>query len=54
MHINDESEAVYPGQTIYIPPNAKQCISNTGESDLIFLCIVDPAWKDEDEVLEEA
>lgn len=49
MYIEDESAKVYPGQTIYIPPNARQCIKNTGKSDLKFLCIVNPAWQPEDE-----
>ena len=49
MFIDNDSQKVYPGQTIYIPPNAKQRIKNTGKSDLKFLCIVDPAWKKEDE-----
>ena len=49
MFIDNESQQVYAGQAIYIPPNAKQRIKNTGKSDLKFLCIVDPAWKKEDE-----
>lgn len=49
MNIDEESAKVYPGHTIYIPPNAKQCITNTGTEDLVFLAIVDPAWKEEDE-----
>ena len=49
MYIEGESARVYSGQTIYIPPNARQCIKNTGKSDLKFLCIVDPAWQPEDE-----
>jgi mannose-6-phosphate isomerase-like protein (cupin superfamily) len=49
MHINDEAKDVHPGQAVYIPPNSRQYISNTGESDLVFLCIVDPAWRKEDE-----
>jgi mannose-6-phosphate isomerase-like protein (cupin superfamily) len=49
MHINDESAPVRPGHAIYIPPNAKQHIHNTGNTDLVFLCIVDPAWRKEDE-----
>ena len=51
MYINDESEAVCSGQAVYIPPDAVQCIENTGETDLTFLCIVDPAWSREDEVV---
>ena len=51
MHIDDESEEVLPGQAIYIHPEAVQYIKNTGTGDLVFLCIVDPAWKSEDEEL---
>lgn len=49
MHIDDEKENVSKGQAIYVPPNAVQKIKNTGVVDLSFLCIVDPAWKSEDE-----
>ena len=49
MHIDNETEKVYPGQAVYIPPNAKQFIENTGKTDLKFICIVDPAWRSEDE-----
>ncbi len=49
MHIDGDSSEVGPGQAVYIPPHAVQCITNTGESDLEFLCIVDPAWRQEDE-----
>src|SRR3989344_6195241 len=49
MHINDEVAAVNSGQAVYIPPHAKQFIENKGDVDLKFLCIVDPAWRTEDE-----
>jgi mannose-6-phosphate isomerase-like protein (cupin superfamily) len=49
MHIDGESRPVLPGDTVYIPPTAKQQITNTGTADLVFLCIVDPAWRKEDE-----
>lgn len=49
MYINDKTAEIKEGQAIYIPPNARQRIKNTRENDLIFLCIVDPAWKPEDE-----
>ncbi len=49
MHINGESAPVRPGSTVYIPPMATQCITNTGKTDLTFICIVDPAWRKEDE-----
>lgn len=49
MHIDDETAKVRPGQAVYIPPHTKQYIQNTGNNDLKFLCIVDPAWRVEDE-----
>lgn len=49
MHIDDETANVHSDQAIYIPPNAKQYIQNIGNRDLKFLCIVDPAWREEDE-----
>jgi mannose-6-phosphate isomerase-like protein (cupin superfamily) len=49
MHVNNESAKVRSGQAIYIPPNSVQYIQNIGNSDLRFLCIVDPAWQHEDE-----
>ncbi len=51
MHVGDESERVRPGQAVYIPPGSVQFIENPGRSDLKFLCIVDPAWRPEDEDL---
>ncbi len=53
MHISGESARVTPGQAVYIPPGASQQITNTGAADLLFLCIVDPAWRKEDEVVME-
>jgi len=49
MHIDGESQPVFPGQLIYIPPGALQSISQRGERALGFLCIVDPAWSAERE-----
>lgn len=51
MHIGDESAEVGNGQAIYIPPGAMQFIENVGDVDLVFLCIVDPAWTAEDEIV---
>ena len=53
MHIDDETADVGPGDTIYIPPQAVQYIENTGDSDLSFLCIVEPAWcQDIEEIID--
>jgi mannose-6-phosphate isomerase-like protein (cupin superfamily) len=49
MCVDGESASVAAGQAVYIPPRAVQSIENTGEGDLRFLCLVDPAWRPEDE-----
>jgi mannose-6-phosphate isomerase-like protein (cupin superfamily) len=49
MHIGKETSLVKSSDTIYIPPHSLQYIKNVGQTDLKFLCIVDPAWKIEDE-----
>jgi len=54
MQIHGEKKEVKVGDTIYIPPNAHQRIQNTGKEELIFICIVEPAWEKKGEkVLEE-
>ena len=49
MHVGGNSAKVKAGYAIYIPPYAVQYIKNTGNTDLEFLCIVDPAWRMVDE-----
>ena len=49
MQIDGERRQVGPGDCVYIPPLATQHIENRGEGDLVFICIVDPAWRKEDE-----
>jgi mannose-6-phosphate isomerase-like protein (cupin superfamily) len=51
MHIDDEVQPVEPGDAVYIPPNARQFIRNTGTGPLVFICIVDPAWRLADETI---
>jgi len=51
MHIDDEVQKVAPGDAIYIPPQARQFIHNSGTEPLVFICIVDPAWRIEDEII---
>lgn len=53
MIIDQETADVRPSDTVYIPPHATQSITNTGAEDLVFICIVDPAWRVEDEVILE-
>jgi len=54
MFIDGEASVVGPGDTIDIPPDASQSIENIGAADLVFLCIVDPAWQTEDETISIA
>jgi len=49
MQIDGERQEVGPGDCIYIPPSAVQHIENQASGDLVFLCIVDPVWRKEDE-----
>jgi mannose-6-phosphate isomerase-like protein (cupin superfamily) len=49
MHVDGKSATVGAEQTVYVPPGALQHVENTGTDDLVFLCIVDPAWRAEDE-----
>ncbi len=49
MHVNGETTSVAEEQALYVPPGAVQHLENTGRDELVFLCIVDPAWRAEDE-----
>lgn len=51
MHIEAETQRVESGDAVYIPPNARQFIYNCGSEPLVFICIVDPAWRKEDETV---
>lgn len=53
IHIDEESQTVSKDDAVYIPPFSVQFIENTGTVDLKFLCIVDPAWRQEDETMLE-
>jgi len=53
LHVDSESHHLEKDDSAYVPPNSKQFIENVGTNDLKFLCIVEPAWKADDEVLLE-
>ena len=53
LKINDEIYKLEKDDSVYVPPNSKQFIENIGTDDLRFLCIVEPAWKADDEILLE-
>jgi mannose-6-phosphate isomerase-like protein (cupin superfamily) len=45
IHIDKEEKKLTKGTLAYIPAYTAQFIQNIGENDLLFLCIVIPAWK---------
>jgi mannose-6-phosphate isomerase-like protein (cupin superfamily) len=51
--IDQESAKIEPGTVVYVPPGAIQSLRNTGSGAIEFLCLVDPAWKPEDEEILE-
>lgn len=51
--INEDTHQIKKDDSAYVPPNSKQFIENSGTVDLKFLCIVEPAWQADDEVLLE-
>ena len=53
LFVENDIHHLEQDDSVYVPPNSKQFIQNTGETDLRFLCIVEPAWKAEDEILLE-
>ena len=53
IEINKELFQLKKDDSIYVPPNSEQFIKNTGTNNLVFLCIVEPAWKIEDETILE-
>lgn len=53
MEIDGRAREVHPGDAVYIPPGARQRIFSLGPDPLEFLCIVDPAWRVEDEEILE-
>ncbi|MEO9309032.1 MAG: cupin domain-containing protein [Nitrososphaera sp.] len=53
LHVDNQSCELKAGYAVYVTPHSEQFIENTGETPLEFLCIVDPAWKREDETIVE-
>lgn len=51
IHIDKESFTISKDDSIYVSPMSLQFIENVGKNDLRFLCIVEPAWKQKDEII---
>ncbi|MGE0384442.1 MAG: cupin domain-containing protein [Gammaproteobacteria bacterium] len=52
MHVGSAQRKVAAGDTVHIPPRARQWIENVGAGDLEFLAVVGPPWRAEDEAVE--
>ncbi|THJ22891.1 MAG: cupin domain-containing protein [Nitrospira sp. CG24E] len=53
LTVDDSVIAVNPGSVVYVPPGSKQSLENNGPIAIEFLCLVDPAWRLEDEEVLE-
>jgi len=53
MQVGGDVNRVRPGQVVYVPPGGVQKVKNTGTENLMFICIVEPAWRAEDEEILE-
>ncbi|MDF0645084.1 MAG: cupin domain-containing protein [Nitrospira sp.] len=51
--LDNQEIPVEEGTTLYVPPGGEQSLENTGDQEIEFLCLVDPAWKVEDEQVLE-
>lgn len=51
MYIGDESKVVQKDDIFLVPAHATQYIQNTGNTDLIFICIVEPYWQEDEEAI---
>ena len=53
LKINEKIFYLEKDDSVYVTPNSKQFIENTGSENLRFLCIAEPPWKSEDEEILE-
>ena len=53
LKINEKNFLLEKDDSAYVPPDSTQSIENIGAKELRFLCIVEPAWKAEDEDILE-
>ena len=53
LTVDDSVVAVEPGSLVYVPPGGTQSLENSGPTAIEFLCLVDPAWRPEDEQVLE-
>ena len=51
LKINEDTYHLEKDDSVYVPPNSKQCILNIGSIDLRLVCIVESAWLTDEESL---
>ena len=49
MHLDGECAEIGPGQAVVIPAGSTQWVRVVGEEPLVFLALVSPPWRAEDE-----
>jgi len=49
MHVDSDTALICSGDAVVIPAGSVQWVKSVGDSPLVFLCVVDPAWRPEDE-----
>ncbi len=53
INIDGKKFSISKGDTVFVPANAAQWVKNTGVTRLVFLCVVCPPWRaDDEEVLD--
>ena len=53
LKMQDKTFNLQKDDSALVPSNSERVIENTGVNDLKFICIVDPAWQEKDEVIME-
>ena len=53
ISIEGEKIPIHSGQSIIVPRKKLQYLSNSGEEDLCFYCIVSPPWTEEEEKVQK-
>jgi len=53
LTVDDSVIEVEAGSVVYVPPGGKQSLENSGSTAIEFLCLVEPAWRLEDEEVLE-
>ena len=51
INIGEKKQVVQSGDLVVVPPAENQYVTNTGEQNLVFLCIVSPFWQAADEII---